>query len=523
MYDIIIKNGTVIDGTGATMRKADVGIRNDKIVKIGNLHNEKGETEIDAWGKLVCPGFIDVNNHSDTYWQMFLEPDLESLVYQGITTIVGGNCGSSLAPLASAKNIDTIQKWVDLAKINVNWLTLAEFYKFLEEKKFSLNFATLVGHGTLQRGIMEDQMRSPSPKELAFIEKKLSDSLKEGALGMSTGLVYTHAKTASREELINLARIVRKFGGVYTTHIRGEGDKLLDSIEEAIEIAQSSKVKLHISHLKAIGEKNWSKMEEALALIEKAKEKGLDVSFDVYPYTNTGSVLYTLLPAWVTEGGKKMMLRRLKDPFSRVKAVADMKANNIEYEKIEISSSNLDKSLTRRKISEIAEFQNKSIEDAIIDLLLASDGRVIISAELLNEGNVKMLLKNPLSIVATNGAGYNLEHSKTGEMPHPRSFGTTMKIFAQYVAKKNILSWEEAVKKMTSMPAEKFGISKRGKIKENYFADVAILDQEKIASPATRENPYQYSRGVEWLLVNGKIILENGKYNGAKNGRVIKR
>ncbi len=522
MFDIIIKNGTVIDGTGKAMREFDIGIKGDEISEIGELHDARGEIEIDAKGKIVCPGFIDVNNHSDTFWQIFLEPNMESLLFQGITTIVGGNCGSSLAPLVSSKNIESIQKWVDLSKVNVNWLSLKEFFEFLEEKGLPLNFATLTGHATMRRGILEDEMRSPNPKELDFIKKKLTASLKDGSLGMSTGLIYTHARMATIEELTDLAVIVRKYNGVYATHIREESEELLDSIEEAISVAQKSKVKLHISHLKAVGAKNWPKMEEALAIIERMNENGMDISFDIYPYTNTGSVLYTFLPAWVSEGGRNLMLSRLRDSVIRAKVIAEMKASVFEFEKIEIASSSLDKSLNRRKIVDIAASQNSTVEEAVIDILLASNGRVITSAELLSENNIRAALRSPLSMIATNGSGYNVAHIETGEAVHPRSFGTTMKIFSKYVLDEDVLTWEEAVRKMTSYPAEKFGIKKRGKIAEGYYADVVILDRDKIAGEATTENPYQYARGVEHLFINGKAVLKDGAFVEGKSGRVIK-
>ncbi|MFA7319375.1 MAG: D-aminoacylase [Parcubacteria group bacterium] len=523
MFDILIKNGTVIDGSGEAMREFDIGIKGDKIVEIGELHNEQGEIEIDAKEKIVCPGFIDVNNHSDTYWQIFLEPDLDSLIHQGITTIIGGNCGSSLAPLASSKNIESIQKWVDLSKVNVNWLSTKEFFDFLEKKGMTLNFGTLSGHGTMRRGILEDEMRSPNPRELSFIKKKLAVSLEEGSLGMSTGLIYTHARMATVSELTELAEIVRKYGGVYATHIRGEAEELSESIEEAIAVAEKSKVKLHISHLKAVGAKNWPKMEEALATIERMSQNGMEISFDIYPYTSTGSVLYTFLPPWVAEGGRKMMLNRLVDPVIRAKVITEMRESVFEYEKIEIASSSLDKSLNRRNVSEIAVSQNKTVEDAVLDILIASNGRVITSAELLSEGNIRKALQSPLSMIATNGAGYSVAHNDTGEMVHPRSFGTTMKIFSQYVMSEEVLTWEEAVRKMTASPAEKFGIKNRGKIAEGYFADVVVLDRDKISADATNDNPYQYARGVEQLLINGKIILRDGKAEGGRYGRIIKR
>jgi N-acyl-D-amino-acid deacylase len=523
MYDIIIKNGNIIDGTGAPMFLGDVGIREDKIAKIGDLRNEKADRIIDASGKYVCPGFIDVNNHSDTYWQLFLNPDLESLVYQGITTIVGGNCGSSLAPLTSSKNIESIQKWADLRKINVNWLKFKEFTKFMENKRFAVNFASLVGHGTMRRGILYDEMRSLNSKELNFMKRELEDSLREGALGMSTGLIYTHARLAPTEELVGLAEIVKKYGGVYTTHIRGEKEDLIEACEEAVEVARKSGVKLHISHLKAMGKKNWKKMDDALDIIDHAFENGIDITFDVYPYTNTGSVLYTLLPAWVSEGGKQIMIHRLKDPIIRAKVTAEMKKSSFDYSKVEIAISPLNKTLARRKISEIAVSQEKSVEDAVIDILIASEGRVITSMEILSEENVKKAISHPLSIIATNGAGYSIDHRASGELVHQRSFGTFIKVLSQYAIKDNLISFEEAVKKMTSMPAKKFGLIGRGQLKDKYFADVLILDKDKLNSPATKDNPYQYADGVEFVINGGRIILSDGEYLKARFGEMIKR
>jgi N-acyl-D-amino-acid deacylase len=523
MYDIIIKNGTIIDGTGKPMYKADIGIKENKIAKIGKLSDEKWEIEIDATEKLICPGFIDVNNHSDSYWQIFINPDLESLVYQGITTIVGGNCGSSLAPLADAHTIASIQKWADINKVNVDWLTLEEFLKIVAEKKLSVNFATLVGHGTLRRGILKDQMRNPNSKEINFIEKMLGNAMNDGALGMSTGLVYTHARSASTEELVNLSKIIKKYDGVYVTHMRSERDEFITAVEEAIKIGEEANVKLHISHLKVMGEKNWKFMDEALLLLDKAKERGMDVSFDVFPYTNTGTVLYTLLPEWVTDGGKKMMLGRLKDLQIRPKIVEAMRESDIDYDKIDIAISSLNKTLVKRKISEIAAAQEKSVEDVVIDILIASDGRVITSMEVLNPENVKKAIQSPLSMISSNGSGYNIAHSKTGELVHPRSFGTFARVLSKYVLGERIMSWEEAIKKMTSIPAQKFGIKERGQVVEKYFADLIILNRDTIDDLATVDNPYQYSKGIEIVMVNGQLVVSDGKYTGIRAGEVIKK
>lgn len=523
MFDIIIKNSNIIDGTGGPAFRADIGIKEGVIARIGELGNEQAGVEIDASGKIVCPGFIDVNNHSDTYWRIFTDPDLESLVYQGITTIIGGNCGTSLAPLANPGTIDAIQKWVDVKKININWLRVKEFFSVLDEKKISLNFGTLVGHATLRRGIIGDAVRSMTPREIELLKKNLGQAMKEGALGLSTGLIYSHARLAPYIELLELAKIVKKYGGVYATHIRSEQEGILGAVEEALSIARESGVKLQISHLKVMGEKNWSKMGAILELIDRAREEGLDVTFDVYPYTATGSILYSFLPTWISEGGRSVMLHRLKDPVIRKKVLDEMRESGFDYSKIEIAISPLNRTLARRSILEIARSQEKSIEEAVIDILIASEGMVITSLEILSEENVCHALIHPLSFAATNGAGYSVAHVKTGERVHPRSFGACVKFLEKYVKKERLLNFETAIRKMTGAPAEKFGLKKRGFLKKGYFADIVMFDQNNLKSPATVENPYQYSQGIELVVVNGEIALSGGKYTGNRNGQVLKR
>ncbi|EKE20058.1 MAG: hypothetical protein ACD_8C00057G0009 [uncultured bacterium] len=523
MFDVLIKNGTVIDGSGKPMFRSDVGIREGVISTIGDLHNERAELEIDATGKYVSPGFIDVNNHSDTYWRIFIDPALESLVYQGVTTIIGGNCGTSLAPLASHDVIKSIQKWTDLKNVSFNWLSMREFLGEVEKKKLSLNFATLVGHGTLRRGLVGDEVRDISPNEMTVMKKMLTSAMKEGALGFSTGLVYTHAKLASSREIAELAEIVKKYDGVYTTHIRGESHELIRAVEEAIRIAQETGVRLQISHLKAMGKKNWPLMEEAINLVETARTSGIDVHFDVYPYTSTGSVLYILLPDWVTEGGREMMLSRLKDEDVRKRVIKEMKAGEHDYSKITISISSLDRSLNHKKITEIAEVQGKSIEDAILDVLIASGGRVVTMMEVLSEKNVDKAVINPFSIISSNGSGYNIEHRETGEVVHPRNFGSFPRVLADYVRTRGVVGWEEAVRKMSGLPAEKFKIEKRGIIAKGNHGDVVIFDPNKIIDSATIENPYQYSHGIDWVLVNGQVVVKNGLMTQTRAGEVIRK
>jgi N-acyl-D-aspartate/D-glutamate deacylase len=355
------------------------------------------------------------------------------------------------------------------------------------------------------------------------MEKMLKSALKEGAFGLSTGLVYTHAKLASEEEITGLLKTMRRLDGVYVTHVRGEASELLESVEEAIRTAQKAGVKLQISHLKAMGKKNWPLMERALGMIEAAHNDGLDIDFDVYPYTMTGSVLYVLLPDWAAEGGKKMMLERLKNPDMRRQIIGEMMDDEMDYSKIVVSISPLDKTLTRRRVVEIARSQGKSVEETIIDILVASEGRVITMMEVLSEKNLAKAIQHPLSIISTNGSGYNLEHKDTGELVHPRSFGTFPRVLFKYVKSEKILSWEEAIHKMSGKPATKFNLTGRGRISEGNFADLVVIDPATIQDLAGAENPYQYSRGINWVIVNGKVVLKKGVYNGKKAGEVIRR
>lgn len=523
MFDILIKNGTIIDGSGQPMFRGDLGIHDGRITQIGDLHNEQAEIEIDATKKYIAPGFIDVNNHSDTYWRLFSDPALESLIYQGVTTIIGGNCGTSLAPLATHDVMKSIQKWTDMRNVSFNWLSMKEFLGEVEKKKIALNFATLVGHGTLRRGLVGDEVRDISPDEMKIMKKMLTQALKQGALGFSTGLVYTHAKLASSREIAELAEIVKKYDGVYTTHIRGESHELIRAVEEAIRIAQVTGVRLQISHLKAMGKKNWPLMDEALNLIETARNSGIDVHFDVYPYTSTGSILYILLPDWVTEGGRAMMLSRLKDSEIRKRVIKEMRAGEYDYSKITISISSMDKGLNHKKITEIAAMQNKTIEDTIIDVLIASEGRVVTMMEVLSEKNVDKGVLNPFSIISSNGSGYNIQHRETGEVVHPRNFGSFPRVLATYVKERGVVGWEEAIHKMSGLPAEKFKISKRGILQEGNYADVVVFDPAIIRDQATIENPYQYSQGMEWVIINGQLAVKKGLITQSRSGEVIKR
>jgi len=527
MYDVLIKNAIIIDGSKGNKYKADVAVSNGKIKKIKKDINEKRAKKIiNAKGLYLTPGFIDLNNHSDTYLTLFTIPGQESLLKQGITTILGGNCGSSLAPLVSADNLKAIQKWADITQINLNWLTFEELIKALEKIKIGVNFASLVGHSTLRRGLIGDEFRELKPKEIKTMLAMLKTAMKQGAFGLSTGLVYSHAKMATTKEIIELARVVKSFNGLYTTHVRGEAEELIPAIDETIEIAKKTGVNTEILHLKAMGKNNWPNMKKAIELIDlAANNKKLNINFDIYPYTVTGSVLYILLPEWVTEGGKAQLLKRLKDPAIKEKVIREMQEKkHYEYDKVTIAISPINKSFIGKKITEIAKAQEVSVEEAIINMLLISEGRISVFLDTLSEENVKMGITHSLGFIASDGVGYDLNYyQKKNDMVHPRCFGAFPRFLGKYTKQEFLISWEEAIYKITYGPAQKIGLEKRGLIKKGYWADLVLINPDEVIDKATFENPYQYSEGIDYVLVNGEIVVENGHYTGKKNGKVLKK
>lgn len=523
MYDIIIRNGTLIDGTGDRMFRSDIGVKDGMIASIGDLGHESARKIIDATDRYVAPGFVDVDNHSDTYWQIFSNPHLESLLYQGITTIVGGNCGSSLAPLVNASMLQSIQKWADIRTINLNWLTMKEFLDEVGRHDLSVNFATLSGHGTLRRGLIGDESRALGSGETASLVSMLKRSLKEGSFGCSLGLEYSHARHASSGELDAVAGLMKHQEGVCAVHLRDESGHIQEAIEEAIALSRRSGCGLHISHLKVAGEEHWPLMEKALYLIASAQSDGIDVTFDVYPYTVTGTVLYTLLPAWVTDGGKRSMLEKLKDPETRNEIVVELREKNHDYSRIVVLTSPLSQVLAHQSIAALAKSQNTSPEEALIHVLIASGGRAVASMESLSEENVEKAVQHPFSIISTNGSGYSIEYQETGERVHPRSFGTFPLVLDRYVKRKKILSWEEAIHKMSGKPAKKFGIKNRGILRKGNYADIVVFHPDRIGSEATLDHPFRYASGMDWVLVNGEASVADGVYTKKCAGEVLRK
>lgn len=520
---IVIKNGLVFDGTTAAPQKRDIKVRDDVIADLGNFANDREEVVIDAQGLYVAPGFVDISNRSDHYWTLFDAPLQESLIYQGVTTALMGNCGASLAPLAQPDTIKVIQKWTDVSNKNINWLTMKEFLGVLEQSKLGINIGTLVGHSTLRRGVMKDAARTITMQEISKMALMLEEGLESGAFGMSTGLAYAHARQADDSEIIALNKVVKKYNALFTSHLREEGEDLTGAVDEFIKIAAYSGVRGHISHFKAVGEENWRNFDAALALMDHMVQQGADISYDVYPYDTTASVLYTLLPNWVSDGGKEAMLKHLRDYETRKKIIAELRAgNNYRYDNIIVALS--PRFFVGRSLSDIAKDQDIEPEEAMFDLILAGANRVIVFHKAISDKKILNGIINKLGSIGTNGAGYNLSFKKLPALAHPRSFGSFPRVLAEYVRKEQVITWENALYKMTLMNAQKIGLKNRGKIDKNYFADMVIFDPQKIADKANFTDPYQYAEGMRYVIINGKIALSEGKIaDDVFAGRVLRR
>ncbi len=524
MFDIIIKNAAIIDGSGKEGFAADIGISNDRIVKIGRIE-ESGRQVIDANGLIVSPGFVDCHSHSDYY--LIINPLAESKVRQGVATEIGGNCGYSAAPLSGEALEERKNAYKKAYNLEHDWQDVKGYFNRLERQGTSVNFALLIGHNTIRASVIGGGSREPNEKELSEMKAMVQKAMKEGAIGISTGLAYGPACFAKKDELIELCKEVRKANGIFTVHMRSEGKGLLEAIEESILIAKEAEIPLQISHLKTYGEENWGKLDSAFELIEKARDKGLDVTCDRYPYTAANTGLHNVLPNWVLDGGIKEELERLKKKDIREKIKIDLqkiKGDKDVWDKIMISEviTEKNKIYEGKRISEAASIAKKEPLDLIFDLLVEEEIAVDAIFFKMNEKNLKRILKKPYVMFGSD-SGARADYGALGRgRSHPRTFGTFPRILGRYVREEKILALPTAIKKMTSEPCKKFNIKERGLIKEGYFADIVIFNPDTITDTATYEDPHKYPTGIEHVIVNGKVTVEKAKHLGTKAGNAIR-
>ena len=515
-FDILILNGTVVDGTGGPRFSADIGIREGHIATMGDLDGAAAAEIIDATGKIVSPGFIDMHSHSDV---TLLEDGLaQSAIRQGITTLVNGNCGSSPAPVSH------------LVSSEPSFETFGQYLDALVKSGTSANVCALVGHNAIRKAVMGVEDREPTKTELEQMKELVAEAMQSGAVGMSTGLVSPPGVFADTEEIIELAKVVADMGGLYATHMRGEASTLLESVREALRIGREAQVPVQISHHKAVGKENWGTTMKTLKMIERANDDGITVLVDVYPYVAGSANLSQFIPPWAHAGGRDPMLERLRDPEVRERVKYSMVHGSddwqnfftIHWEDIQIARVKTEKNRqwVGKRVADVARSRGISGYDACIDLILEEEDDIDMINFVIDEKEMQSVLAHPLSVVGSDGRAVSPETFDAN--PHPRFYGCFPRVLGRYCRDINLFDLEIAIHKMTGMVAKQLGIQNRGLIHEGYAADITIFDMDKVIDKATFENSNQYPEGIETVIVNGELVLHEGNHKGTKPGKIIK-
>ena len=524
-FDLIIKNGTLVDGTGSARRIADIGVLGDKIVYIGNITNHSDSEVVDAAGCIVAPGFIDIHSHSDFF--CLVSPESESKIYDGVTTEICGNCGISAFPL-KGQLLENKKQGFSKFGLDINWQTAEGFFTRAKEAKSSINRGFLVGHGNIRACVLGYEDREPDSNELTAMEQELREAMESGAFGMSSGLVYPPGCYAKTDELITLCKIVREYNGIYATHMRDEGDNLEAALGETINISKESGANTQVSHIKTWGEKNWWKIDKIESLIEDARAKGIKITCDRYPYTAAATDLDIILPDWVYEGGNTEEKKRLGDPLCRERIIKEMEQEDLSQEfwgTIMISSvfNKEKRGYEGKTVDQLSKTLKTPPLEFVLDLLYEEDCKVSVIFFNMSEENLARILKWDSVMVGSDSSLRSLKGVLNYGKPHPRGYGTFSRVIRKYVNETSVLSIEEAIYKMTGFPAQTLGLKERGILKEGHFADITIFDQETIAEQATFTDPHNYSTGIKTVLVNGKLTINNGKHGGATNGAILRK
>jgi N-acyl-D-amino-acid deacylase len=527
MLDLKLEGGLVIDGTGTAGGRADVGIRDDTIVAVGDLGREAAGNRLNVSGKVVAPGFIDVHSHSD--WRLWGNRRAESKIRQGVTTEVVGNCGFSPAP-ASTEYLAELRGFA-LAlprAMDFGWRSMGEYIRAFDREGTAVNVIHLVGHGTLRIAVMGCARRAPTAGELQRMQALLGAAMDDGAWGLSTGLIYAPGSYAETDEIVSLARELRRHRGLYASHVRGEGATLLDAVGEAIRIGREADVSVQVSHIKAAGRPNWGRVADALALVDAANAEGLDVAADVYPYTASSTTLRTLLPDWTLEGGLDALVKRLSDPRERARIRADVErpgaqgiAARVGWESVMVTACARRPDAEGRRVADIAAARGTEPLDAVMDIIAdeGGQGRVILFQ--LDEGDLRRALVHPRVMIGSDGYALAPSGEASGGSPHPRSYGTFPRVLGTYTRDERLLGLPQAVHKMTGLPARRLGLRDRGVIREGARADIVVFDARRVADVATYEDPQRYPEGIEYVIVNGRAVIKGGQHTGSLPGRVL--
>lgn len=529
-YDVVIRGGTVYDGSGGPSGRVDVGIRGDQIAAIGNLSTSAAEIEIDASGLAVAPGFINMLSWANE--SLIQDPRSQSDIRQGVTLEVMGE-GDSMGPLnPSMKKLNT-ELQGDI-KYEISWTTLGEYLTYLEKKGISTNVASFVGATTVRIHEVGYADRAPTPDELGRMRALVRAAMEEGALGVGSSLIYAPAFYAKTDELIALAQEAGRYGGMYISHIRSEGNALLEAVDELIRIAREAQVPAEIYHLKAAGEQNWPKMDQVITRVQAARAEGLQITADMYTYPAGATGLDAAMPPWVQEGGLREWIRRLKDPAIRARVMREMTTPTNAWESLYLAAGSPDrvllvafkrdalKPLTGKTLAEVAKLRGTSPEETAIDLVVEDDSRVGTVYFLMSEDNIRKQLKLPWVSFDSDAESLAPEGVFLKSNPHPRAYGNVARLLGRYVRDEKVITLEEAIRRLTSLPAANLKLDRRGALKVGHYADVVIFDPKTIQDHATFDKPHQYSTGMQHVFVNGVQVLKSGEHTGATPGRFVR-
>jgi len=522
--DILIKGGTVYDGSRDSPYVKDIAISGDSISGIGSFNRDEAVMVIDAADLVVAPGFIDTHAHSD--FTILADPRAEGKVSQGVTTEINGNCGMSAAPLFN-KAFERRQDDLKELGIQERWNTLKEYFTLIEKRGIALNLATLAGHGNIRGSVMGYDDRLPTKDDFSEMSALLQGAIDEGAIGLSTGLIYPPGLYSKTEELIALSNALKQNDLVYASHMRSEGDMLVESVQEVIRIGREADVRVHISHIKTAGEKNWHKVDKVIALLEEARNSGSHLTCDRYPYTASSTDLDSLLPAWVYEGGNEEEMKRLMNPqdSERIRKEICCQSGKKDYWKSVIISS-VDSEdnawMEGRTIADISASLKLDEIDTLFKLLI--DERLRVGAIFLsmNEENLKKFLSLKYCMIGSDSSARSFDGPTRKGKPHPRSFGTFPRFIGRFVRDTGIIGLPEAIYKATMLPAETFSLKKRGNIREGMYADIVVFDLNNIMDRATFDDPFQSSFGIQQVLVNGVPVIRNGEFADNFPGRILR-
>lgn len=533
-----IHSGVIIDGTGQPGYRGDVFIKDDRIVAIYPAEHEKvreykAVESIDATGMVVTPGFIDIHTHSDL--TLLLDSRGASKVSQGVTTEVVGNCGLSVVDCCGTykDEIKASSSFLYSHLIDWHWNNYAEYLAEFTNKGISINVGCFIGHGTVRAQVMGYENRKPSETELQRMREVVAEAMQQGALGLSSGLIYNPGVFSERDEIVELAKVAAEYGGIYTTHMRNESDYLLDSIDEALYVAREANIPLQISHLKSTGTRNWGKIKQAIDKIKQARAEGTDVHFDFYPYEASSTNMRYLLPPWVQEGGWELSKAKIQDLELREQMMMEIDqgtsnwlspARNAGWDRVMIASVKYEKNRFAEgmNVEQYALKIGKKPVEAMLDLLVEEDGAIGMVLFVMSEDDIELAAACELAIIASDGLALAKDGVLSQSKPHPRSYGTFPRALNKYWRERAVFSLETAIHKMTALPAQKLKLDKRGVVQTGYYADIVIFHPELIKDMATFTDPHQYSKGIEAVLVNGKIAYRAGQFLNPKNGMIVK-